>query len=191
MAHVIGILEERGDRAVIEVGESPTRQADNVADLVQALPTERRAVTLRRRNETFSEQTYVLLYRSFASVRTTVGDDAARVLVDRVADYLEARPHRWWKAMQRWWWIVAVTIIGAGSALAWFQHLVLLLPTGLLLAALIALEGNSPHGAVLLMRNHADSLRLWDENRRTLWITGVVSIASAAAGSLVTWLLTK
>jgi hypothetical protein len=188
IAHVVSMLEERGEETGIEVGELDTRLADKIDDLRDALPRERQTICLRRTGGPLGERTVVLLDRNRVGVRTSTGDAQARVLVDRIAQYLEARPHPILKPMQGFgWWLGGSLTLGLVAVSFVAGNLLWFLAAGCLYGLLVGLLWRCPRGAVFVMRNRAETHRLRDESRRTLAIAAV----SAAVGSIITWLLTR
>lgn len=188
---ILALLEERGIASHLEVGpDEAKREADSPRDLVDALPSERQHFTMYRNDDMMLETTYVVLNRDLAYAQTTSEDSGARVAVDRIAEFIEARPATAVRVFTRYWWMAGAAITGL-TVLALFREPVLVIPLVALFAMLLYARTEMPTGVILVMHErHTAETASIERRRKAVW-TAAAAIPAAMLGALVTWLLTR
>lgn len=162
--------------------------ADSVLDLINALPRDRRYLTITAKSTNIgsigSGTIRVSLRRVYAYVSTTAASSEARVQVDEIAEYIDSR--RWplvsWIA--KFSWILAGVIWFAGYMAYRFSPPLVLLPAALWLI-LMGFSIWGPRSGQIAMQKRSDAASSVARTRRELIVGIVIAIIGVLFGFLL------
>jgi hypothetical protein len=179
--HVVDMLAATDGNTTIALGPDGSRVADELTDIADATPNDRRCIRITRSTTGRPfDRVSVTLHKNYIKVWSYNSAADVRVLIDDIAQFIESRRgFRRYGLMLAW----AVPTAMAGFAVLAYDYSLMLAGLAVLAyAASIIYLWEVPKGAVIDLRRRADVMHLSHQTKRALWVGTATAFPAMLAG---------